>query len=284
MNNVYYGVSPSSDFFAHYGVKGMKWGVRRAIERGNQRALARHYNRAAKKLAKLSKRTDIELQNKKAKNYGRLAKAGLGIGLASAGTIIGSAASMNKHLSNARKLDAQHKEWINRSNKILSGIINKYSIQVKDAATKYHNPLYPNHNPNWRNYKREFDRPESYLRKRRDAEFDRISRESEAAFEAHRKMDESASAAMKKRLDNEVSGFNKSNTIRKIATGVGGASLLGAGIAGAKAYRAKKRTTPEGHQKAISERNAWKREMDSAFKGTKYEGQYDRPKRRRGKR
>ena len=25
----YYGISPSSDFFAHYGTKGMKWGIRR---------------------------------------------------------------------------------------------------------------------------------------------------------------------------------------------------------------------------------------------------------------
>ena len=25
----YYGVSPHADFFMHYGIKGMKWGVRR---------------------------------------------------------------------------------------------------------------------------------------------------------------------------------------------------------------------------------------------------------------
>lgn len=70
--NEYYGSNlASSDFFAHYGVKGMKWGVRKAIERGNSAALNRHFNRASRKLKKLTARTDIELIQKIKRNAAR---------------------------------------------------------------------------------------------------------------------------------------------------------------------------------------------------------------------
>lgn len=39
----YYAVERSPEYLKHYGVKGMKWGVRKAMERGNTRALNRHY-------------------------------------------------------------------------------------------------------------------------------------------------------------------------------------------------------------------------------------------------
>lgn len=55
-NDYLYAVERDGAYLAHYGVKGMKWGVRKAIERGNDRALSRQYRKAAKKLAKLEKR------------------------------------------------------------------------------------------------------------------------------------------------------------------------------------------------------------------------------------
>jgi len=58
----YYAVQRSTDHLAHYGVKGMKWGVRKAIAYGNQKALDKHFQKAAKKLAKLQ---DIGLYPKK---------------------------------------------------------------------------------------------------------------------------------------------------------------------------------------------------------------------------
>ena len=55
-NDYLYAVERDGAYLAHSGVKGMKWGVRKAIERGNDRALSRQYRKAQKKLAKLEKR------------------------------------------------------------------------------------------------------------------------------------------------------------------------------------------------------------------------------------
>ena len=73
MNNEYYGApsTPTEDFLMHYGVKGMKWGVRRARERGNGRALGRHYAKAARKLERLTARTDRDLVRRVKKQNAR---------------------------------------------------------------------------------------------------------------------------------------------------------------------------------------------------------------------
>ena len=78
----YYGVAttPTDDFLAHYGVKGMKWGVRRARERHNARALSRHYNRAARKLEKLTTRTDKDFIAKVKRKSARQAPAQAALG------------------------------------------------------------------------------------------------------------------------------------------------------------------------------------------------------------
>lgn len=55
----YYGVERSEEYLAHYGVKGMRWGVRRAKERGDSKRLKKHYEKANKKLNKLKVKADI---------------------------------------------------------------------------------------------------------------------------------------------------------------------------------------------------------------------------------
>lgn len=86
----YYGVTRTPDYLAHYGVKGMKWGVRRAIERGNASAINRHYQKAKKKLKKLNDRADISKQKEKSDRLNKFAKANLKIGIAGMGVAAGS--------------------------------------------------------------------------------------------------------------------------------------------------------------------------------------------------
>lgn len=77
-NNYMYGVERSSEYLAHYGIRGMKWGVRKAIKSGNSARLSKQYAKASKKLAKLEKR---------AANTGKYARraALMGAGAAAAG-------------------------------------------------------------------------------------------------------------------------------------------------------------------------------------------------------
>ena len=55
----YYGVTRSGEELSHYGVKGMKWGVRKAIEKGDSKRLAKHYAKANKKLQVLKRKADV---------------------------------------------------------------------------------------------------------------------------------------------------------------------------------------------------------------------------------
>lgn len=77
-NDRMYAIERSDEYLAHYGIKGMRWGVRKALASGNDRALARQYRKASRKLAKLQKRATSGAK------YARRAAA-LGAGAAAAG-------------------------------------------------------------------------------------------------------------------------------------------------------------------------------------------------------
>lgn len=77
-NTYMYAIERSPEYLAHYGVRGMKWGVRKARESGNSRKLGRQYRKALNKLNKLEKRAT------RGKNYAKRAAA-LGAGAAAAG-------------------------------------------------------------------------------------------------------------------------------------------------------------------------------------------------------
>lgn len=84
-NDYMYAIERSDEYLAHYGIRGMKWGVRKAIQSGNSAKLSRQYAKASKKLAKLEKRA-----SKSDKYARRAALMGAGAvaagGLAAAGT------------------------------------------------------------------------------------------------------------------------------------------------------------------------------------------------------
>jgi hypothetical protein len=110
----YYGVTRSPEYLAHYGVKGMKWGVRKAREMGGERGakrLSKEYAKASKKLAKLNAKADINKQNQIAKKYGKIAKVSGSIGAAGIGV---SGASKLLKIKNHNDIE---KTWANIYNK-----------------------------------------------------------------------------------------------------------------------------------------------------------------------
>lgn len=88
--NEYYAVVRSTDHLAHYGIRGMKWGVRRAVDRGDARALSRQYRRATRKLASLNAKADVEEQDRQYKKHIKRTKGALGVSLAGIGVASGN--------------------------------------------------------------------------------------------------------------------------------------------------------------------------------------------------
>lgn len=86
----YYAVERSPEYLMHYGIKGMRWGVQKALlKKGDKRARALHkqYNKANNYLAKLNKKANIGEQKIQQKKYAK--RAGLGLGISTI-TPIGS--------------------------------------------------------------------------------------------------------------------------------------------------------------------------------------------------
>lgn len=89
-NDYMYAIERSDDYLAHYGIRGMKWGVRKARKLGlgtarGAKALGKQYAKAQKKLAKLDK---AAANSKKYVRRAALMGAGAAAagGLAAAGT------------------------------------------------------------------------------------------------------------------------------------------------------------------------------------------------------
>lgn len=84
MNKVYYAVERSGDSLVHYGVKGMRWGVKKAIASGSSKKMDRAYKKAHKRLNKLQNKANIDVQKARISVQGKkavrsgLVTAGLG--------------------------------------------------------------------------------------------------------------------------------------------------------------------------------------------------------------
>lgn len=98
----YYAVERSPEYLMHYGIRGMRWGVRKALAKtGDARAkrLEKHWNKAQKKLAKLNKKADIGEQRKQQIKYAK--RAGIGFGVSGLGLLgIGGSKLAKKVIKN----------------------------------------------------------------------------------------------------------------------------------------------------------------------------------------
>lgn len=243
--NHYYGVTRSGETLSHYGVKGMKWGVRKAILTGNQRALDRHYRKAAKKLAKL---TDIGVNSKKyaAKSaaYGAAA-AGTGM-LTGGGTILAS--RLLRKI--APKMAFNVGQKIGKSDRLtpVSEIVENWGKRdtiIKPAGTKI-----------IKKTKTKYILPDGKTTYSNNPLATKITETVDAKV-----------PTQAKKISN--------NTLFRI-----GAGAVTAGLAAKSAQNAYRASHGAKYR---AKAKAWKNEMDSTFKGTQYEGRYDRPKRRRRK-
>lgn len=137
----YYAVQRSTDHLAHYGVKGMKWGVRKALAKDSykktDKALSRQYKKAQKHLQKLKIKADVQKQEAKAKIQGRKAiRSGIGtLGLTGIHGLV-SSDKLNKALNFPTMKITAHG---NLSTQKFS-----YGGKLKDLSSYDTSKLYPN--------------------------------------------------------------------------------------------------------------------------------------------
>ena len=123
-NDYMYAIERSPDYLAHYGIRGMKWGVRKAIARGDSRALGKQYAKAQKKLAKLEKRAA------NSKKYARRA-ALMGTGAAAIG-----GASLGVHIPGVKSSAIGANRFLNAKG-IKTGIKTRDIVDAAGRAQKW---------------------------------------------------------------------------------------------------------------------------------------------------
>ncbi len=245
----YYAVERTGDCLEHYGVKGMRWGVRKAIEKGNEKKLEKQFKKAQKKLNKLSKKADPEYQRSEQIKYEKASKGArvagrVALGIAAAGTGLTSGVNhiykpstveKQKQIEKYKNLAEQHSKQLKEAEKIV-GVSELTGLGL--MSDNFRKVDIPYHTEKIKEYTSEADRLKN-------------------------KLSES------NKLHNKIGNVGK----HMQAIGVGGA--IGAyGYAlhsKIKANKAKNRISGKGHDDAVADRDAWKKEMQRAFKGTKYD-------------
>lgn len=241
MKHEYYAVERTGSSLQHYGVKGMKWGVRKALQTGGYRGrikLAKQYVKAAKKLAKLNRQADIDVQKKEVGKHARRAIAGVGLPVWQLpGTKIDTAANiagLTTSKKNARRKkivgEAKPGSLNTHGQGLTSEVLGGYQMQ-----TQVHHPAF---GPSASNQYQ-------------------VAKPSTTTY--HKP---TSKPAVKKK------GLTGSQLL---SIGLTAGGLGTAAYQTGKAIASKYRTTAKGHAKAVAKRDAWKKSMQEAFKGTQYD-------------
>lgn len=258
----YYGVQRvGDDHLQHYGVLGMRWGVRRAVKTGNERKLSRKYLKAAKKLNKYENIADHSTRyGLKAAKYGAAA-AGVGAlaisGRKGAGAVIRGS---GKVLNSAGKLtDLGGKALQKTNSKFLKGTGSVIS-KLSDSAQKSGAAL-----------KTTGDTVEA------SKKWDATHNLGNAVNRNLSSLGYAGKGKQAQELINKVGlGGNITNEgLYRLGTGAVALGL--AAKAGQNAYRA-------GHAEKYAKKAEKQREkMDKIFKDTIYEGHYDYKKKNKNR-
>ena len=136
-NNHMYAIDRDDIYLAHYGVKGMRWGVRklardvqRAVNSGNAKRYAKLYQKAQRKLAKYQKQATSGDKYKR-----RAALLGAGA-LATGGVAVGGVGGINKAIDLGAKIDSKLANAL-----IKPGFRRNYGQKIKDIAANTHHAL-----------------------------------------------------------------------------------------------------------------------------------------------
>ena len=246
----YYAVQRSDEYLAHYGIKGMKWGVKKAIERGNDRALSRQYRKAQKKLAKLEKRANNGSKYaKRAAAYGVGAAAAGGLAIAGTGGVARGIKAIGE--TGSRAATGLGKIMTKSNNKVIRTIGAHGSLHGVRTGSKM---ITASGKLNkWGNGR-------VYL--------------SENAAKGVKNMMGDAASKINKYGGGNVTIGDMKNAFKKVDNGVSrntliraGSAALGAGLGIAAGRNAYKAATAKRFQKKAAQFRA---EMNKTFAGTKY--------------
>lgn len=230
----YYAVVRQGNTLAHYGVKGMKWGVRKALQKGNTRKVLRAYRRAERKLQRLNDKANISLQKDVAKRHNKRAKIALGVGAAGLGAFTG-----NRMLARAIANRALANQTAEAASRVAEG-----GHQAKPG----------------------FDNLIKSPRKRRNVG------EGKGIYKTGEGLGTGPVGDGMNGLKGSSGskGINPFKVAHYVSAGAGTAGLTAAAYQKARAMAAKRRTTVKGHAKAVAKRNEWERAMRETFRNTKY--------------
>lgn len=251
------------DDVRHFGVKGMRWGVRRyqnedgsltaagraryGLEnggKGNDR-LARLYDRQTRKLNRLNDRADVSKQAERSRKLGNVAKTAAGIGVGAIGSSLGL-----KGINQKLKIKALSER---------QGLIDQSEDLMRTADENIRSL--------WRADKKAYDSNGNWTGKGYSKETNDMV---DAVVNQYNAVDNKLMDQRRKIGEAYNAGARRREIASRATAAIGAASLGVAAVTAISSRVAKHRTTELGHQKAV--RNAQKQlaKMEKMFANTPY--------------